>query len=99
MFVYLFFHRRKLGLTVFGILQLASWIITIVILVVYNFNASYKAIDSNYLITYYEKPYCRIGAYLVGLLSGLYLYSFKNETPEESFFKRAADKLDKLKLL
>ena len=76
-----------------------SWIITIVILIVYDFSASYKENTPDYLIVYYEKPYCWIGAYLVGLLSALYLYSFKNETPEESYFKRAADKLDKSKLI
>ena len=63
-------------------------------MIVYKFNASYQAITADYWIIYYEKPYCRIGAYLVGLLSALYLYSFKHETPQESFFKRAADKLD-----
>jgi len=99
MFVYLFFHWRKLGLFVFGSLQVACWIVTIVILVIYDFNSSYKKVTTNYWIIYYQKPYCRIGAYLIGLLSALLLYSFKNETSQESVFKRIADKIDRVKFL
>ena len=53
MFVYLFFHWRKLGLFVFGSLQVACWIVTIVILVIYDFNSSYKKVTTNYWIIYY----------------------------------------------
>lgn len=70
-----------------------------IILFVYDFNSSYKAISGNYWIVYYQKPYCRIGAYFIGLISALYLYSFKNESPDESFFKRAADWLDQSKII
>lgn len=94
MFVYLFYHRRKLGLTIFGIIQVACWIITMTILFIYDFNASYQKTAPNYWIVYYQKPYCRIGPYFIGLISALYLYSFKHETPEESYFKRAIDHLD-----
>jgi len=99
MFVVLFYHWRKLGLTIFGIIQVLCWITTIIILTVYNFNSSYKAVSGNYWIVYYQKPYCRIGAYFIGLLSAIFLYSFKNETREESFFKRTADKLDKSSII
>lgn len=61
------------------------------VLYIYEFSSSYKATSGNYWIVYYHKPYCRIGPYLIGLLSALYLYSFRNETPSESYFKRAAD--------
>lgn len=69
------------------------------VLYIYKFNSSYKETSDNYWIVYYHKPYCRIGPYLIGLISALYLYSFKNETAQESYFKRAADRLHNSKYL
>ena len=66
-----------------------------IILSIYDFSSSYKDATDDYWHIYYHKPWCRIGPYMVGLLSALLLYSFKNETRQESVFKRFADRIDK----
>lgn len=71
---------------------------TIIILFIYDFSSSYKGATDDYWYIYYHKPWCRIGPYMVGLLSALILYSFKNETKSESAIKRFADVIDKSKL-
>lgn len=98
LFVWLFYHRRKLGLIVFAGLQTVCWIATMIILFVYDFSSSYKGATDDYWYIYYHKPWCRIGPYMVGLLSALILYSFKNETRSESAIKRFSDVIDKSKL-
>eukprot|EP00929_Paragymnodinium_shiwhaense_P118803 TRINITY_DN9070_c0_g1_i1.p1 TRINITY_DN9070_c0_g1~~TRINITY_DN9070_c0_g1_i1.p1 ORF type:complete len:776 (-),score=136.85 TRINITY_DN9070_c0_g1_i1:516-2798(-) len=75
----IFYRSRILGWSVATLLLAASSVITIFLVVkygltIYVFNDDYKV----YSYYAYSKPYCRIGAYLVGIMTSWLLYTMEN---------------------
>lgn len=95
--IWLFYHHRKIGIIALASIQAMCFAACLAILAIYDFSPSYFRAKDNYFQVYYSKPYNRIFPYFIGLLSSLVLYSFKNETREQSVFKRFGDYIDKTK--
>lgn len=93
------YHRRKIGLIVIGGIQLCCYVANFTITTLYDFSASYKAAKDNYFTVYYGKPYNRIAPYMLGLVTALFLYAYKNDEATNSRMKRWMDHIDTKKWL
>jgi len=91
--VYLLYRFRKVGMIVIGVLMSASFIASMVILYIEGFSPSFLRVKENYYRVYYMKPYMRISPFLIGLYMGLVIYSFRNDSAEDSIIKRFCDKV------
>lgn len=91
--VWLCYRKRVFGIIAIGCLMLASFTTSIIILQIEGFSPSYLSFQHNYYRVFYMKPYMRIGPFLLGLYLGLFLYSFRNDQPEDSVIKRFCDRI------
>ena len=76
-FLLLLYHCWKIGFAIIGCIMLASIAIIGTLAGILNLNASIHESDAqsrqNYYNTLYTKPYCKIIAYLIGVLLGFIL--------------------------
>ncbi len=77
--VYLYSKWRKLGMFVLALVMAASLLVTWGIASKYNIWASMSRVNDDFYGLYYDKPYCRAPAYIVGLMLGLLYYDSRNE--------------------
>ena len=76
-FLLLLYHFWKIGLTIIGSTALASIAISGTFAGIEKYNANTllaKFASGSSFNTIYEKPYCRINAYLIGIVLGFVLY-------------------------
>lgn len=60
-------------------LWLTSAMLSTIVIFKNKFSASYFTYQDNYWTEYYEKPWARLPAYLIGIISGCSYYSYKHE--------------------
>lgn len=89
--VYLLYHKRVVGMLFIGVVMIASFVASLIILQLSGFGPSTFAIQESYYRVYYMKPYMRISPFLIGNYVGLMIYSFRNDDPSESRIKRFCD--------
>ena len=62
---------------------IAVWAIAAIyslwVIIVNDLSASYFTYKDEYWTVYYEKPFVRVPAYLIGIVFGCSYYSFKHE--------------------
>ena len=95
--VFLLYRKRTFGLIFIGVFQAICFAVTIALAYVDNMSPSYFEANDRYYKFYYHRPWARIAPFFVGVIVAVLLYSFNNETPEESRLKRIMDKLDQSK--
>ena len=77
--VAIYYHsRRKFWISI-GLLWFMSSLLASIVIIRNSFTASYFAYQDTYWSVFYEKPWARLPAYLVGLISGCSYYSYKHE--------------------
>lgn len=59
----------------------------------------FKTTTIYYYKHYYNRNWARVPPFLVGVLTALFLYSFKNDNPEESRIKRIMDKINSSRII
>ncbi|XP_041462659.1 nose resistant to fluoxetine protein 6-like isoform X1 [Lytechinus variegatus] len=74
------------GILSIGVMCLASFISTGVLMAKYNFSAvlmdaanPHQDPNNSFMEVIYDKPYCRIAPYLVGMVMGYFLHLYKNK--------------------
>lgn len=72
--------------TIWTIASLCS----LVVIVKNDLSASYFTYNDEYWTVFYEKPYARMPAYLIGLIFGCNYYTFKHEDPDFEFYRNQA---------
>lgn len=86
--VYLLYRYRIIGILSIGLIMICSFVASIVILSIEGFSPSFLRIKENYYRVYYMKPYMRIAPFLLGLYLGLIVYSFRNDSAQDSIIKK-----------
>mmetsp|Transcript_7217 Transcript_7217/g.8192 ORF Transcript_7217/g.8192 Transcript_7217/m.8192 type:complete len:491 (+) Transcript_7217:507-1979(+) len=97
--VFLLYHKRVAGILFLAGYQIACYIFTIVVAIQFDLSPSYFEATDSYYKLYYHRPFARIAPFTIGVLVALLLYSFHNETPEASVFKRVMDKVHSSRLV
>ena len=92
--VYLLYHKRIFGMLFIAFYQICCYGLTLYYTIKYDLNASYRYVDHEYYSYYYSPPYSKIASYTIGILVAIMLYSFKNETEEESILKKIMNRID-----
>ena len=90
---YLLYHKRLYGFIFISIYQTLWFAGTIYAAFELNLSPSYLKATESYYFYFYHRPFARIGPFTVGVLAALMLFSFKNESPENSLIKRFMDKI------
>jgi hypothetical protein len=70
--------RRKFWMSI-GLLWFTSALLSSIVIVKNEFSASYFTYKDTYWTVFYEKPWARLPAYLVGIICGCSYYSYKHE--------------------
>ena len=91
---YLLYNKRLYGFIFISIYQTLWYAGTIYAAFELNLSPSYLKMTDNYYLYYYHRPFARIGAFTIGVLAALMLFSFKNESSESSILKRTMDKIN-----
>jgi len=69
---------------------LVAWtmasVISLVVIVKNDLSASYFTFKDEYWTIFYQKPYTRLPAYLIGMIFGCSYYTFKHEDAEQEFY-------------
>ena len=90
---YLLYHKRLYGFIFISIYQTLWYAGTIYAAFELNLSPSYLKATESYYFYFYHRPFARVGPFTVGVLAALMLFSFKNESPENSLIKRFMDKI------
>ena len=82
-----YYHNRHRFwiLTVF-IWTLAS-LTSLIVIIKNDLSASYFTYKDEYWTVFYEKPWSRMPAYLIGMIMGCTYYSYKHEDAQEDFIQ------------
>jgi hypothetical protein len=88
---WLYYHKRIVCYITILVIQGACYIAEMYILMSFGFKASYKESTDDYFIYYYQRPYCRIAPFFVGLIAAFSFYSYKFE--EGTFWNKASNRL------
>lgn len=91
--VYLLYRYRIVGIIVNLLIILFSWIASVIILTIEGFGPSFYEIQESYYRVYYMKPYMRISPFIIGILLGLFIYSYRNDKAEDSIIKKFCDRV------
>lgn len=91
--VYLIYRYRIVGIISVGVLMFLCLTAGVVVLYLVDFSPSFLRIKENYYRVYYTKPYMRIPPFFLGIYLGLFLYSYRNDSYEDSIIKRFCDKI------
>jgi len=71
----------------FWVLTIFLWstasLISLSVIIKNNLSASYFTYKDEYWTVFYEKPFARLPAYLIGIVWGCSYYSYKHERDEE----------------
>ena len=71
----------------FWVLTIFLWstasLISLSVIIKNNLSASYFTYKDEYWTVFYEKPFARLPAYLIGIIWGCSYYSYKHEREEE----------------
>ena len=97
--VYLIYKNRTLGLIFIAILQIISFTVTFSVAWSQNMSPSYFRATAEYYSQYYSRPWARISPFFIGVVVAVCLYSFKNDSPEESRTKRIMDKINESRVI
>ena len=92
--VYLIYHKRIFGMLFIVFYQTGCFGLTLYFIIKYDVKATYSEISHNYYSYYYYPAYSRFAPFTIGILVAMMLYSFKNETEEESIWKKIMNKID-----
>ena len=92
--VYLLYHKRAFGFAFIAFYQTLCFVITIFYANKYNLEVSAKRSTDHYNEYFYRTAYSRIAPFTIGVFVALLLYSFKNESEDESILKRWMDKIN-----
>ena len=84
-----YYNRHRFWIMILVIWSAAS-ITSLVIIVQNDLSASYFTYNDEYWTIYYQKPYTRLPAYLIGLIFGCHYFSFKHENSEQEFYQNQA---------
>lgn len=77
--VTVYYHSRNRFWLIIGLMWLFCGIICTIVILKNDFSASFFTYKDTYWTKYYEKPWARLPAYLMGLICGCSYYSFKHE--------------------
>ena len=75
----IYYHSRKKFWISIGLLWFTSALLSAIVIVKNDFSASYFTYKDTYWTVFYEKPWARLPAYLVGIICGCSYYSYKHE--------------------
>ena len=74
-----YYMNRKCFWVALGILWASCSLISLIVITTNNISASYFTYDDDYWTVYYEKPWARLPAYLIGTAFGCSYYTYKHE--------------------
>ena len=74
-----YYTNRKCFWVALGILWGTCSAISLIVITTNNISASYFTYDDDYWTVYYEKPWARMPAYLIGTAFGCSYYTYKHE--------------------
>lgn len=89
--VYFLYRYRIVGILSVSFLMIGSFTVSIIILALQDYSPSFLRLREDYYRVYYMKPYMRITPFLIGILLGFFIYSFRNDAHEDSIVKRFCD--------
>jgi len=78
-----FQNRQRFWLLTIFVWALAS-LFSLVVIIKNDLSASYFSYKDEYWTVFYEKPFARVPAYLIGVAWGCSYYSFKHERDEQA---------------
>lgn len=76
---YCYYHRRKLFWVIACALWLSCGLVSLIVILRNDFTASYFTYKDEYWQVFYEKPWARFPAYLLGLVLGCSYFTYKHE--------------------
>ena len=75
----------------FWIMAVVVWtlssIVCLLVIIREDLSVSYFSYNNDYWTLYYEKPWSRLPAYLIGIVMGCCYYTYKHEDNEEEFLE------------
>lgn len=75
----IYYHNRSNFWISISLLWFTCAAISALVILKNDFSASYFTYKDNYWTVFYEKPWARMPAYLVGIITGCSYYTFKHE--------------------
>lgn len=77
--VSIYYHNRKNFWISVSLLWFLCSVISSMVILKNDFSASYFTYKDNYWTVFYEKPWARLPAYLIGVITGCSYYTYKHE--------------------
>lgn len=77
--VTLYYHSKPKFWLSIGLLWFLSSLICMIVILKNDFSASFFTYKDTYWTVYYEKPWARLPAYLIGIICGCSYYTYKHE--------------------